>query len=145
MPYAYAAESWRDFFLFAGGGAAALTGLAFVGLSIQAKAIAEHAEWRGRARGALIALFSLLAVAGLALIPGQPIRLLGIEVLIWSGVIVCTGLVSTWRTARVTEARTRYWRDTLPPGLAAGLLAIAGVSITTKVGGEQPHRLRGRH
>ncbi len=43
------AESWREFYVMAGGAAAILTGLVFVALSLYAKAIMSHALYRDRA------------------------------------------------------------------------------------------------
>jgi len=47
----YRPEQWHDFFVMVGGGAAALTGLVFVALSLNLESIAKDATHRYRANG----------------------------------------------------------------------------------------------
>ena len=71
---------WQNFFLMTGGAAAALTGLIFVGLSLQAKAIVAHPLFRDRALGSLGSLMAGIFLSAAVLVPSQPPIALGIEV-----------------------------------------------------------------
>jgi hypothetical protein len=66
---AYDAGAWHDFFVTAGTGAAALTGLLFVALSIQLDRILGHPEHRFRARGNFFGLTLVMVMALVVLIP----------------------------------------------------------------------------
>jgi modulator of FtsH protease len=80
---------WHDFYVMAGGAAAALTGLVFVALSLQAKAIMAHPLFRDRAFAAIIALMTQVFLSGAVLVPSQPSAALGVEIgivaLFWLG------------------------------------------------------------
>ncbi len=77
---AYETGAWQNFFVMTGGAAAALTGLLFVAMSLHAKAIMANPFFIGRAVGTLMSLASQLLLSGAALLPGQPVWLLGVEV-----------------------------------------------------------------
>jgi modulator of FtsH protease len=72
---------WSDFFLGELGAAAALAGLLFVSLSVNQSRILELGRTADRGLEALAMLFLVLVVTSLPLIPGQPPRLLGAEIL----------------------------------------------------------------
>jgi hypothetical protein len=72
---AYRAQDWTEFFLAAAGAAAALSGLIFLGLSVNIRTVLD-ADQRvgqnfltGRAVEALVALLNVLAVSPVALTP----------------------------------------------------------------------------
>jgi hypothetical protein len=77
---AYETSAWQNFFVMTGGAAAALTGLLFVAMSLHAKAIMSNHFYRNRAIGTLTSLTSQLLLSGAALLPGQPLWILGVEV-----------------------------------------------------------------
>ncbi len=52
-PDIFRPEQWHDFFITVGGGAAALTGLVFVAMSLNVSVIARDATHRYRAIGTL--------------------------------------------------------------------------------------------
>lgn len=74
--------SWEGFFAAQVGASAALAGLVFVGISINLSKIMSFPGLPGRAAEALVMLTLVLFTASLALVPGQPRALLGLEVLI---------------------------------------------------------------
>ena len=88
------AASWQNFYLMTGGAAAALTGLLFVALSLQAKAIIGHPLFRDRALASLLSLIGGIWLSAAVLIPGQQPLALGLEV----------GLVAAFFTIRVTRS-----------------------------------------
>lgn len=75
---AYDAGAWHDFFVTAGTGAAALTGLLFVALSIQLDRILGHPEHRFRARGNFFGLTLVMVMALVVLMPSLNGRWLGL-------------------------------------------------------------------
>jgi hypothetical protein len=82
-------EGWHDFFLGELGAAAALTGLLFVSLSVNQARILELGRMADRALESLVMLMLMLAVSSAPLVPGQPLRLLGGEVLAAGAVTLC--------------------------------------------------------
>ena len=76
------AAGWQNFYLMTGGAAAALTGLIFVALSLQAKAIVGHPLFRDRALVSLASLMGAIFLSAVVLVPGQPPLALGLEVAI---------------------------------------------------------------
>ena len=74
---------WHDFFLAQAGAAGVLTGLVFVGVSINLEKILSDptSGLAGRAAEALVLLVAVLTPSCLLLVPGQGALLVGIEVL----------------------------------------------------------------
>ena len=79
---AYDAGAWHDFFVTAGTGAAALTGLLFVALSIQLDRILGHPEHRFRARGNFFGLTLVMVMALVVLIPSFNATWLGLGLIV---------------------------------------------------------------
>ena len=77
-------NAWHDFFLAQAGAAGVLTGLVFVGVSINLQKIVSDPSsgLAGRAAEALILLVAVLLASVLGLVPGQGAGLLGAEVLV---------------------------------------------------------------
>jgi hypothetical protein len=78
---------WTNFFGAVAGAAATLSGLIFVGVSISLARILSIPRLPDRALQSLMLLGMVLVTSLLYLVPGQPIRLLGVELL-------CIGLVA---------------------------------------------------
>src|SRR5579862_5493924 len=74
-------HNWADYFMATAGAAAALTGLIFVGVSISLAKILSIPKLSNRGLGSLALLMNILIVSTLCIVPGQPVWLLGIEVL----------------------------------------------------------------
>ncbi len=102
-------NGWENFFLGELGASAALTGLVFVGISINLKKIMETPFLPNQALEALIAFVSTLFIVFLLLIPQQSFLAEGIEVL-------CGGLL-TWilmtylHRDTLRKAEKSYHRD----------------------------------
>jgi hypothetical protein len=75
-------EQWHDFFIAVGGGAAALTGLGFVAMSLHLDVIARDPALRHRARTVLAALAAVFVRCCLALMGDQSGRTIGAELII---------------------------------------------------------------
>lgn len=76
------APLWRDYFVMVGGGAAALTGLVFVAMSLHLSDIASNPAHRHRARTILTALTDVFVRCGLVLMGGQAARAVGAEIFV---------------------------------------------------------------
>lgn len=67
----YRPDQWRDFFIMVGGGAAVLTGLVFVAMSLNVHEINRDATHRYRAIGTLTGFTSAFVICSLVLMGGQ--------------------------------------------------------------------------
>jgi hypothetical protein len=85
----YKPAEWHDFFLVAGGGAAALAGLVFVAMSINLDAVAQNVTHRLRAINMLTGFTSAFIICALALMGGQRHQAVGTE---WLVVAAVAGL-----------------------------------------------------
>jgi hypothetical protein len=76
-------SDWHDFFVAQVGASGVLTGLVFVGVSINLEKIMSTPAYGlpGRALEALIVLLAVLTVSSVLLVPGQGTPLVGAEVL----------------------------------------------------------------
>jgi hypothetical protein len=80
-------KEWTNFFVLMGGAAATLTGLIFVGISINLNRIISIPKLPSRASQALILLVTVLLICALCLVPNQAASLLGSEFLV-TGIVV---------------------------------------------------------
>jgi hypothetical protein len=129
------AGGWSTFFAAQVGAGAALTGLVFVALSINLKQILAFPGLPSRAGEAIILLMQPVVIGALALIPGQPLIALGIEVLVVGALTWLQITKMIWQT-RAVLAKLPEWQwltrigfaeaATLPQLVAGGLL-VAGV------------------
>jgi modulator of FtsH protease len=104
-------DEWHDFFLAQAGAAGVLTGLVFVGVSINLQKIVSGSDsgLTGRAAEALILLVAVLTVSVLLLVPHQSTVLIGFEILVvalgaWGWIVI------------IQLERVRNWQ-TMPSGL----------------------------
>nr|AUN37619.1 hypothetical protein [uncultured bacterium] len=95
-------QAWANFFLAEAGASAALTGLIFVGVSLNLTKILAMPRLPSRALEALVLLMSVLITSSLLLVPDQPLILIGAEMTI-------IGLVTT---SLMTRLDLRIRRDT---------------------------------
>jgi hypothetical protein len=75
-------EQWSNFFVMVGGGAAALTGLIFVAMSINHEIIMQNTTHKNRAINMLTGFTAIFMASGLALIGDQSLGVLGLEWLV---------------------------------------------------------------
>jgi hypothetical protein len=75
----YDPSIWRDYFVMVGGGAAALTGLVFVAMTLHLDDIVNHPVHRHRARTILTGLIAVFLRCGLVLMGGQSHQAIGVE------------------------------------------------------------------
>jgi hypothetical protein len=122
-------DAWSGFFLGELGAAAALAGLLFVSLSVNQARILALGRTADRGLEALGLLFLVLVVTSLPLIPGQPLRLLGGEILV---VAVATlsvvvplqiGYLRSLDPANRRRSMVQVWANRA----ALGVIALAGL------------------
>ena len=87
MPSAYNPAAWSDFFVAQIGASAALSGLVFVAISINLAQIAKNPLLVPRCAKALAILLGVLLASTLSLAPGQPLTVLGCELVILGAIV----------------------------------------------------------
>lgn len=125
---------WHDYFVGVAGSAAALTGLITVAVSIGLNTIIAYPQLPDKALGSIILLLTALLIALFCLAPGQPVAVVGAEVL-------ATGLLgwgsTSWlglRALRATAPEYRrsqrlnvaYTQLAMFPYLGAGVVLLTG-------------------
>jgi hypothetical protein len=137
----YATEGWGELFLCAGGATAALSGLIFVGLSVNIRTVldidkrAGHNFLTGRALEALAALLIVLVISIVALTPAIGPGVLAAFILITAA----GSVVSPSRALQASRGKGALDNATLlrlstAGGLTVTLLA-AGVTLAAGHGG----------
>jgi len=96
----YNPAEWHDFFLMVGGGAAALTGLVVVAMSLHLDVIARDQVLRHRARSILTGLAAVFIRCGLALMGGQGGRAVAVEIFGVCAIIAVAGISSFKQASR---------------------------------------------
>jgi modulator of FtsH protease len=123
--------AWSNFFQGELGAAAALAGLLFVSVSMNQARILELGRMADRGLEALIILLLVLVVSSLGLVPAQPLRLLGAEILV-VGAATLAVIVPLQRNYlrsvdpvhRRPSTRTAWFNR-----LAVAMMALAGLVI----------------
>ncbi len=124
---AYSIESWGDFFLAAAGATAALSGLIFVGLSVNIRTVLDIDKrvgsnfLTGRAIEALVALLTVLVISLVALTPTIPRGVL-------AGFILAAAAVSVISPARAVHASRAQGQ--LKPGTASRLAIATALTLS---------------
>jgi L-asparagine transporter-like permease len=124
-------SGWENFFVGELGASAALTGLIFVGVSINLPKIMASSYLPNRALEALEALVVVLFICSLLLIPGQSFLAIGIEVLLIGLVDWMTVFLLQLNNLRKMQAQYRraYVRSIVVCQMAALCFVIAGMVL----------------
>ena len=77
-------EHWGDFMVATAGAAAALAGLIIVAMSVNIQRIIELPGMTSRAAVTIATLILIVISVSAALIPGQPLAILGLEILLFA-------------------------------------------------------------
>lgn len=96
-------DDWKSFFGAEAAGAAALSGLLFVGLSLNLAKILSMPKLVDRARLAILLLLAVLVISSLQLVPDLTALASGIEILV-AGLVV-------WTLASLLDARVYRGTD----------------------------------
>ena len=134
----YDPRGWHDFYVMAGGAAAALTGLLFVAMSLHSGAILRHPLYGTRAVGTLVSLMTILFIAGGVLVPGQSALAIGIEV----GALALYHLIASYREVRAMRgsgyailSRRRRFLEISGASIWIVLFVASAVSLMVGAGG----------
>jgi hypothetical protein len=132
-------DQWHDYFLAQAGAAGVLTGLVFVGVSINLEKIVSESGsgLPGRAAEALILLVAVLTASILLLVPGQRPVMVGAEVLTvglaaWGWIVaIQLALLRSWQTMRPDlrgpfVLRVAMGQIATIPTIVAGIAVLAG-------------------
>lgn len=125
------AHAWEAFYVMVGGAAAVLTGLVFVAVTLHVTPIIGNVLHRDRAWSSVAILASQLIIAMAVLVPAQPLRLLGVEIL----VIAVLWAIRTIRVSRdLSSAMRRLDRPGVGwqvewPAWIAWVVALAGSGV----------------
>jgi len=131
---AYDLAAWTDFANTVAGGAAALAGLLFVGLSLNLSEVLQYKGVPARAAATLGLTVGILLTAIFVATPGQSRYALAIEMAVLG--LVTAGLVlEAMRHQRASPHRGRVLTSMLMLLLPALLLAVAAVSLWCQRGG----------
>jgi len=113
-------NGWENFSLGELGASAALTGLVFVGVSINLTKIMTSSNLINRALEALVALVVVLFISSLLLLPGQTLFAMGIEVLLM-------GLLD-WMTMLLLQLHTQRKMPPQYRGAFAPIIVVSQMS-----------------
>jgi len=129
---AFNINAWTDYGVAIVGGAAALTGLLFVAVSVNSAWFSSSETHRGRAGQALVLFIVPLVTGILLLVPGQSTAVLGIELVVF-GLLVGRVLLALHTDIVEDEPRSMVLVDRLSPRFltTAGLIA-GGTSLIVK-------------
>jgi hypothetical protein len=131
---AYDIAEWADFANTVAGGAAALAGLLFVGLSLNLSEVLKYPGVPARAAVTLGLTVAILLTAIFVATPGQDHRVLAAEVGV-VGLATVVGVIFGLRQQRKGQHPARALTSTLLLGVPALLLIVAAVSLWLQCGG----------
>jgi hypothetical protein len=99
-------DDWQGFAEMTGGASAALTGLLFVAVSLNADRIAGHQGLRASAAQTLVLFLTPLVMAAAVLMPDQPDPVLG-------GELIAIGLAASWALLAIGRMKRGLDEDAL--------------------------------
>jgi hypothetical protein len=131
---AYDVAEWAEFANTVAGGAAALAGLLFVGLSLNLAEVLKYPGVPARAAVTLGLTVAILLTAIFVATPGQEQRVLAVEIAV-VGLCVSAGALVAGLYQREQRSRARTMYVTLLPLVPALLLIAGAISLWLLRGG----------
>jgi hypothetical protein len=134
--YPYQLANWTVFLSVAAGVAATLTGLIFVAISINLSRILEFPGLSARAAESILQLVCVVMFSMVALVPGQSLSSLGIQLAIGAVVIWLAQIQLQRRSSSDDKARDRPRPlvSYVLSHIATFMFLIAGISLVTRFG-----------
>ena len=120
---------WSSFFQLVGTGAAALTGLVFVSMSLNLHVISQDATHRYRAIGTLAGLTAIFMICAFAIMGGQNHQAIGSEWLIISGIAMLVYIYGYIQAIKGTGSKVGLGYKRLATGTICYLIEITGAII----------------
>ena len=111
-------EHWGDFFVATAGAAAALAGLIIVAMSVNIQRIIDLPGVTSRAAVTIATLILIVISVSAALIPGQPLAMLGLEILVFAA-----GAMAMLIQSAVVMLRAAGQKYRTPTAIKIGLSA----------------------
>lgn len=130
----YDAAAWADFANTVAGGAAALAGLMFVGLSLNLTEVLAFPGVAARAAATLGVTVAILIVAVFVATPGQDHRALAVEIGA-VGLLTALGVAEATRHQRAGPHRNRALASMLMLFVPGPLLVFGAISLWCQAGG----------
>jgi len=119
--------AWANFFVAEVGAAAALSGLVIVAISINLQRILSFPQLPGRAAEMLIMLVGALFASSFALMPGQPLNVLGGEIFGAGLLMTVPPIVIQARQIPVMKAQpVTWWLWRFVIALSSGVPVLIG-------------------
>jgi hypothetical protein len=131
---AYDLAAWTDFANTVAGGAAALAGLLFVGLSLNLSEVLEYPGVPSRAAATLGLTVAILLIAIFVATPGQGRQALSLEIAV-IGVATAAMVLVAMRHQRAGPNRAKALTSMLMLMLPAVLFLVAALSLWFERGG----------
>jgi modulator of FtsH protease len=129
---AFDITAWADYGVAVVGGAAALTGLLFVAVSVNSAWFYSSHRHRGRAGQALVLFVVPLVTGLLLLVPGQSTTVLGIEIAVF-GLLVGRVFLALGTEPVEDEPRSMALVDRISPRVVTSVvLLICGASLIAR-------------
>ena len=132
---AYQAEAWHDLFAAAGGASATLAGLLFVAVSLNHEQVLKAAGLPALAAQSISVLIGLVVLCLAGLAPGQPLILVGVEVLVLGVALSGLVLAPTLRLLPKIERLSWKLRRVAVAVLPTVPMLVTGVSLVAGAGG----------
>ena len=130
---AFDIKAWTDYGVAVVGGAATLTGLLFVAVSVNSAWFSSSQAHRGRAGQALVLFVVPLVSSILLVIPGQSPTTLGVGIVVF-GLLVGRLMLALGTDPVEDEPRSMVMVDRLSPRLV-GLYWLAAVDVCALLAG----------
>ena len=130
----YDVTAWSDFANTVSGGAAALAGLLFVGLSLNLSEVLKYPGVPARAAATLGLTVAILLTAIFVATPGQSFRALAIEIGV-IGALTAAMVLAGMAQQRAGTHRNRVLTSMVMLLLPAVLLIVAAISLWVQRGG----------
>jgi hypothetical protein len=125
----YRPDQWHDFFVLVGTGAAGLTGLLVVAMSLHLEVVAHDAALRHRALSILVGLAAAFMRCAFVLMGGQNHKTVGVELLIVCVLVIATGINSYIKTLKYSSHIPRSIKYRTIGSISCYLAEIIGAMI----------------
>jgi hypothetical protein len=122
-------NQWSDFFLLVGTGAATLTGLIFIALTIHLRILTQDLVHRGRALSSLTGLVVAFLQCSVVLLPNQAHKLIGIELMLLALIGVSVFLLGIYRTVKSNIHTPTFSNNRAITGILLYLIEMTGSLI----------------
>jgi modulator of FtsH protease len=128
---------WNTLLALEAGAAATLIGLVFVAVSINLDRVLAYPGLPGRAAESVLQLLEVFLISTVALVPGQPERILAVEFLVIGVLFWIAPIITQVRYLLLKAGHPRWWivLRTVLSQLATIPFCVAGIALLMGVPG----------